>query len=55
MRDLNKDELGSVYGAGGRGKYCKGGRKGKGKGKGGSSSSSSSKGKGGGKGGSSSS
>ena len=42
MRDLNKDELGSVYGAGGRGKYCKGGRKGKGKGKGGSSSSSSS-------------
>ena len=42
MRDLNKDELGSVYGAGGRGKYCKGGSKGKGKGKGGSSSSSSS-------------
>jgi hypothetical protein len=52
MRDLNKDELGSVYGAGGRGKYCKGGSKGKGKG---GSSSSSSKGKGGYKGGSSSS
>lgn len=57
MRDLDKDELGSVYGAGGWRRWCpppRKSRKIKSGGRGGSSSGRGGKGKGKGKGGSSS-